>query len=195
LTPEVLARADRGDPGNLAAAMAHAAGAGDGPKRRRMVAALAEGEGRGTGGRRQAPMNAATKLPLEMGPIHFVGIGGIGMSGIAEVLLNHGYRCRAPTCGLPITERLATLGARIFDRPAGREPRGRRGRRDLHRDQAGNPELEAARARGLPVVRRAEMLAELMRLRRTSRSPAPTARPPPRRWWPRCWMPAGSTRR
>jgi len=36
-------------------------------------------------------MNAATKLPLDVGPIHFVGIGGIGMSGIAEVLLNHGY--------------------------------------------------------------------------------------------------------
>ncbi len=44
------------------------------------------------------PMNAAaTKLPLDVGPIHFVGIGGIGMSGIAEVLLNHGYRCRART--------------------------------------------------------------------------------------------------
>ena len=37
-------------------------------------------------------MNAATKLPTDVGPIHFVGIGGIGMSGIAEVLLNHGYR-------------------------------------------------------------------------------------------------------
>ena len=36
-------------------------------------------------------MNAATKLPMDVGPIHFVGIGGIGMSGIAEVLINHGY--------------------------------------------------------------------------------------------------------
>jgi UDP-N-acetylmuramate--alanine ligase len=42
-------------------------------------------------------MTAATKLPSMSGPIHFVGIGGIGMSGIAEVLLNLGYRCRART--------------------------------------------------------------------------------------------------
>ena len=41
--------------------------------------------------RRMNTMNAATKLPGDVGPIHFVGIGGIGMSGIAEVLLNHGY--------------------------------------------------------------------------------------------------------
>ncbi|WP_422074519.1 UDP-N-acetylmuramate--L-alanine ligase [Tranquillimonas rosea] len=113
-------------------------------------------------------MNAAavTKLPTEMGPIHFVGIGGIGMSGIAEVLLNHGYSVQGSDLkGSKITERLEELGARIFV-----------GQRAENLDTAevvvissaikpGNPELDAARASGLPVVRRAEMLAELMRLK------------------------------
>ncbi len=112
-------------------------------------------------------MNAAvTKLPTEMGLIHFVGIGGIGMSGIAEVLLNHGYRVQGSDLkASKITDRLAGLGAGIFV-----------GQRAENLDNAevvvissaikpGNPELDAARARGLPVVRRAEMLAELMRLK------------------------------
>ena len=58
---------------------------------------------------------AATKLPTEMGPIHFVGIGGIGMSGIAEVLLNHGYSVQGSDLKeTPITRRLQHQGARIF---------------------------------------------------------------------------------
>ena len=111
-------------------------------------------------------MNAATKLPGDVGPIHFVGIGGIGMSGIAEVLINHGYRVQGSDLKItPITERLAEAGATIFE-----------GQRAENIEEAevvvissaikpGNPELDAARARGLPVVRRAEMLAELMRLK------------------------------
>ena len=112
-------------------------------------------------------MNAtATKLPLDVGAIHFVGIGGIGMSGIAEVLLNHGYTVQGSDLkGSKITERLARLGARVFE-----------GQRAENLEDAevvvissaikpGNPELDAARAKGLPVVRRAEMLAELMRLK------------------------------
>ena len=60
-------------------------------------------------------MNAATKLPLEMGPVHFVGIGGIGMSGIAEVLLNHGYTVQGSDLkASKITDRLAAMGAKIF---------------------------------------------------------------------------------
>ena len=56
-------------------------------------------------------MNAATKLPGEMGAIHFVGIGGIGMSGIAEVLLNHGYLVQGSDLkASKITERLAQMG-------------------------------------------------------------------------------------
>ena len=111
-------------------------------------------------------MNAATKLPGEMGPIHFVGIGGIGMSGIAEVLINHGYKVQGSDLKQSkITERLAAMGAQVFI-----------GQRAENLEDAevvvissaikpGNPELDTARAKGLPVVRRAEMLAELMRLK------------------------------
>jgi len=109
----------------------------------------------------------ATKLPLELGPIHFVGIGGIGMSGIAEVLMTHGYRVQGSDAkASKITDRLVKLGARFFE--------GQRAA-NIGDDVAvvvissaikpGNPELEEARRRKLPVVRRAEMLAELMRLR------------------------------
>ncbi|WP_371154468.1 UDP-N-acetylmuramate--L-alanine ligase [Jannaschia sp. 2305UL9-9] len=108
----------------------------------------------------------ATKLPQQMGPIHFVGIGGIGMSGIAEVLISHGYTVQGSDAKTSkITDRLARLGARIFE-----------GQRAENLQEAevvvissaikpGNPELDAARAQGLPVVRRAEMLAELMRMK------------------------------
>jgi len=111
-------------------------------------------------------MTPATKLPGDVGPIHFVGIGGIGMSGIAEVLLNHGYVVQGSDLkASKITDRLADLGALIFE-----------GQSAGNLDQAevvvissaikpGNPELDEARRRGLPVVRRAEMLAELMRLK------------------------------
>ena len=111
-------------------------------------------------------MNAATKLPGELGPIHFVGIGGIGMSGIAEVLMTLGYRVQGSDAkASKITERLVSLGAEFYE-----------GQRAENIGNAavvvissaikkGNPELEEARLRGLPVVRRAEMLAELMRLK------------------------------
>ena len=57
----------------------------------------------------------ATKLPLELGPIHFVGIGGIGMSGIAEVLMTLGYRVQgSDSKASKITDRLAALGAEVF---------------------------------------------------------------------------------
>ncbi|MDD8021485.1 MAG: UDP-N-acetylmuramate--L-alanine ligase [Paracoccaceae bacterium] len=109
---------------------------------------------------------AATKLPGELGPIHFVGIGGIGMSGIAEVLMTQGFRVQGSDAkASKITDRLVELGATVFE-----------GQRAENIGDAavvvvstaikkGNPELEEARLRGLPVVRRAEMLAELMRLR------------------------------
>ena len=111
-------------------------------------------------------MNAATKLPGDVGLIHFVGIGGIGMSGIAEVLLNHGYRVQGSDLkSTPITRRLEELGAHIFE--------GQRAENVADAEvvvissaiKPGNAELDAARAHGLPVVRRAEMLAELMRLK------------------------------
>jgi UDP-N-acetylmuramate--alanine ligase len=111
-------------------------------------------------------MNAATKLPLELGAVHFVGIGGIGMSGIAEVLLNHGYTVQGSDLkASKITDRLAAMGARIFI--------GQKAENLVDAEvvvissaiKTGNPELDQARASGLPVVRRAEMLAELMRLK------------------------------
>ncbi|MDX7952258.1 UDP-N-acetylmuramate--L-alanine ligase [Lichenihabitans sp. Uapishka_5] len=106
------------------------------------------------------------KLPRELGPIHFVGIGGIGMSGIAEVLANQGYRVQ----GSDATEganlaRLRQKGVQCF---VGHRPENL-GEAEvvvvstaIRRD---NPELVAAREKRLPVVRRAEMLAELMRLK------------------------------
>ena len=111
-------------------------------------------------------MNAATKLPLDVGPIHFVGIGGIGMSGIAEVLLNHGYTVQGSDLkASKITDRLKSLGAIIFE---GQRADNLEGAEVIVISSAikpGNPELDEARAKGLPVVRRAEMLAELMRLK------------------------------
>src|SRR6056300_593598 len=112
-------------------------------------------------------MNAATtKLPLDVGPIHFVGIGGIGMSGIAEVLLNMGYQVQGSDLKRSkITHRLAALGARIFIGQAAENLDGAEVVVISSAIKPGNPEFDAARARGLPVVRRAEMLAELMRLK------------------------------
>ncbi len=111
-------------------------------------------------------MTPATKLPTEMGPIHFVGIGGIGMSGIAEVLMVQGYTVQGSDLRpSPITERLERLGARVF---VGQDAGNLDAAEVVVVSSAikpGNPELDAARARGLPVVRRAEMLAELMRMK------------------------------
>ena len=111
-------------------------------------------------------MRTSTKLPENLGPIHFVGIGGIGMSGIAEVLINLGYKVQGSDLSTTaITERLADVGAKIFlgqssDNIAGAEVVVVSSA--IKRD---NPELLEARRRSLPVVRRAEMLAELMRLK------------------------------
>src|SRR6187397_1021873 len=106
------------------------------------------------------------KLPTDIGPIHFVGIGGIGMSGIAEVLMNLGYTVQGTDASDSANvKRLRDKGAKVFvGHDAG------------HVDGAAvvvvssaikrdNPELVVAREKRLPVVRRAEMLAELMRLK------------------------------
>ena len=108
----------------------------------------------------------ATKLPMELGPIHFVGIGGIGMSGIAEVLMTLGYRVQGSDAkASKITDRLVGLGA-VFHEGQRAENIGQAAVVVISSAiKKGNPELEEARLRGLPVVRRAEMLAELMRMR------------------------------
>ncbi len=111
-------------------------------------------------------MNAATKLPLELGPIHFVGIGGIGMSGIAEVLMTLGYTVQGSDAkASKITDRLVTLGATVFEGQAAENIGNAAVIVVSSAIKKGNPELEEARRRKLPVVRRAEMLAELMRMR------------------------------
>jgi UDP-N-acetylmuramate--alanine ligase len=106
------------------------------------------------------------KLPRELGPIHFIGIGGIGMSGIAEVLLNLNYKVQGSDASDNANvKRLRDKGAKVFV-----------GHDAAHLGEAAvvvvstaikrdNPELAAAREKRLPVVRRAEMLAELMRLK------------------------------
>jgi len=105
-------------------------------------------------------------LPLSIGPIHFVGIGGIGMSGIAEVLHNLGYQVqgsdiaegynvtRLREAGIPVmighdAENLGNAQVVVVSTAVKKD----------------NPEVQAARQRLIPVVRRAEMLAELMRLK------------------------------
>ena len=111
-------------------------------------------------------MNNHTRLPQDIGPIHFVGIGGIGMSGIAEVLLKHGYVVQGSDLKeSPITSRLEEKGAKVF---IGQSAQNLEGAEVIVISSAikpGNAELDAARLAGLPVVRRAEMLAELMRLK------------------------------
>ena len=108
----------------------------------------------------------ATKLPMELGPIHFVGIGGIGMSGIAEVLITLGYTVQGSDArASKITDRLVTLGATFFEGQKAENIGLAAVVVISSAIKKGNPELEEARCRKLPVVRRAEMLAELMRLR------------------------------
>jgi UDP-N-acetylmuramate--alanine ligase len=107
------------------------------------------------------------KLPRDIGPIHFIGIGGIGMSGIAEVLANLGYIVR----GSDIAEsaNVKRLGDKGIAIAIGHKAENIEGADVLVVSSAikrDNPELIAARANRLPVVRRAEMLAELMRLKR-----------------------------
>ncbi len=107
------------------------------------------------------------KLPRDIGPIHFVGIGGIGMSGIAEVLGNLGYT----VTGSDMAEsgnvkRLREQGIKVAIGHDGRNIDGAHVIVVSSAIKRDNPELVAARAQRVPVVRRAEMLAELMRLKR-----------------------------
>jgi UDP-N-acetylmuramate--alanine ligase len=107
------------------------------------------------------------KLPTDIGPIHFVGIGGIGMSGIAEVLINLGYTVQGSDASDSANvKRLRDKGAKIAVGHAAENLGFAEVVVVSTAIKRGNAELAAARARRLPVVRRAEMLAELMRLKR-----------------------------
>lgn len=98
--------------------------------------------------------------------IHFVGIGGIGMSGIAEVLLNLGYKISGSDLKRSsVTERLKNVGAIIYEGHSAENVSGAEVVVASSAISAGNPELEGARKLHIPVIQRAEMLAELMRLK------------------------------
>src|SRR6185295_6630129 len=101
--------------------------------------------------------------------IHFVGIGGIGMSGIAEVLLSLGENFLVTGSDLKhssITDRLQSMGATIFEGHSAQNVAGANVVVCSSAVRADNPEVVEARARQIPVIPRAEMLAELMRLYR-----------------------------
>ncbi len=106
------------------------------------------------------------KLPLDIGVLHFVGIGGIGMSGIAEILRNLDYRVQgSDLADNANVKRLRALGIPIA---IGHRPDNLGAAEVVVVSSAvkpDNPEVTAARERRLPVVRRAEMLGELMRLK------------------------------
>ena len=106
------------------------------------------------------------KLPRDIGPVHFVGIGGIGMSGIAEVMVNLGYVVQGSDQAEGANvKRLREKGVKIAIGHAASNLGDARVLVVSSAVKHDNPELVAARAQRLPVVRRAEMLAELMRLK------------------------------
>ena len=106
------------------------------------------------------------KMPRNIGPVHFIGIGGIGMSGIAEILHNQGYVVQGSDMAAnPNVQRLRDMGITVEIGQSG----DNLGKAEVvvvsSAIKKDNPELMAARARALPVVRRAEMLAEIMRFK------------------------------
>jgi UDP-N-acetylmuramate--alanine ligase len=106
------------------------------------------------------------KLPRDIGPMHFIGIGGIGMSGIAEVLVNLGYTVQGTDqSDSANVKRLRDKGVKVAIGHAAENLAGAKVVVISSAIKPDNPELVAARAQRLPVVRRAEMLAELMRLK------------------------------
>ncbi|MGD9867696.1 MAG: UDP-N-acetylmuramate--L-alanine ligase [Hyphomicrobiales bacterium] len=104
------------------------------------------------------------RMPRDIGPFHIIGIGGIGMSAIADVLHDRGYRVQGSDMKESANvRRLMKKGIRCF---SGHEAQNIEGAAFVVLSSAvkrGNPEFEAARAKGVPVISRAEMLAELMR--------------------------------
>jgi UDP-N-acetylmuramate--alanine ligase len=105
-------------------------------------------------------------LPLDIGPIHFVGIGGIGMSGIAEVLHNLGHKVQGSDVAESAnTRRLSELGIKVAIGHRADNVGNAQVVVVSSAVKKDNPEVLAARARFVPVVRRAEMLGELMRLK------------------------------
>src|SRR5215207_8839170 len=109
--------------------------------------------------------SAAMQLPQELGTFHIIGIGGIGMSAIAEILRAKGYSVQgSDQKDSANVRRLRDSGIRVF---VGHDAINLVGARFVVMStavKATNPELQHARAKGIPIILRAEMLAELMRL-------------------------------
>src|SRR5918998_1610862 len=105
-------------------------------------------------------------VPFDLGPVHFIGIGGIGMSAIAEIMLRIGYKVQGSDAKASANvERLQKLGVEVFiGHDAANVRDGVSAVVFSTAVKPDNPEMQAARERGLPLVGRAEMLAELMRL-------------------------------
>ena len=109
---------------------------------------------------------AATRVPLSIGAIHFVGIGGIGMSGIAEIMHNLGYKVQgSDVADSANVKRLRAMGIPVAIGHAAENIRDAQVVVYSSAVKPGNAEFDAARAQNLPLVRRAEMLAEIMRLK------------------------------
>jgi UDP-N-acetylmuramate--alanine ligase len=112
------------------------------------------------------PTPHTTRVPLDIGAIHFIGIGGIGMSGIAEIMHNLGYKVQGSDAAESANvRRLRAMGIEVH---VGHNPANLTNAHAVVYSSAvkpGNVEFDAARALSLPLVRRAEMLAEIMRLR------------------------------
>src|ERR1700678_1592313 len=103
-------------------------------------------------------------VPFDLGPVHFVGIGGIGMSAIAEIMLRIGYQVQGSDARAGAnTERLEKLGAKVFIGHDASNIDGASALVFTSAVKADNPGLAPPPARRVPLVRRAEMLAELMR--------------------------------
>ncbi|MBP2157624.1 MULTISPECIES: UDP-N-acetylmuramate--L-alanine ligase [Asticcacaulis] len=113
-----------------------------------------------------ASISKVRPTPFDLGPVHFVGIGGIGMSGIAEIMIKIGYKVQGSDAKASAnTERLEKLGAKIFiGHAAEHVTDGVCALVYSTAVKSDNPEMVEARRRRVPLVRRAEMLAELMRL-------------------------------
>ncbi|MCR6658193.1 MAG: UDP-N-acetylmuramate--L-alanine ligase [Asticcacaulis sp.] len=111
-------------------------------------------------------LHSRRPTPFDLGPVHFVGIGGIGMSGIAEIMIKIGYKVQGSDAKASAnTERLEKLGAQIFiGHEAAHVSEGVCALVYSTAVKQDNPEMVEARRRRIPLVRRAEMLAELMRL-------------------------------
>src|SRR5579872_2642607 len=114
----------------------------------------------------QAHKKISTRVPLDIGAIHFIGIGGIGMSGIAEIMHNLGYKVQGSDVAESANvKRLRALGISVH---VGHNADNLKDAHAVVYSSAvkpGNVEFDAARASSLQLVRRAEMLAEIMRLR------------------------------